>query len=155
LATRSQTITPFLWFNGNAEDAMNFSVSVFKDSKILDVTRSGDGAVTGVTFELDGQPFMGLNGGPEFQFTPAISFFVSCETQEEIDELWEKVSAGGEKQRCGWLKDKFGLSWQIIPGVLGELLNDPDPEKAGRVMNGMLGMEKLDIHGLQLAHDQE
>ena len=150
---RSQTITPFLWFDGNAQDAMKFYVSIFKDSKILDVIGSGSSTVSGVSFELDGQEFIGLNGGPEFKFSPAISFYVSCETQEEVDYLWEKLSAEGEKQMCGWLKDQFGISWQIIPRVLKELLSDPDPEKSGRVMNAMLQMKKLDIRGLQRAYE--
>jgi predicted 3-demethylubiquinone-9 3-methyltransferase (glyoxalase superfamily) len=122
-----QKITPFLWFDGNAEEAMNFYVSVFKNSKVVSVMRYGEagpgpkGTVMGATFQLDGQQFHALNGGPKFAFTPAISLFVNCETQQEVDDLWEKLSDGGEKQRCGWLKDKYGLSWQIIPSILGEL----------------------------------
>ena len=155
-----QTITPFLWFDGKAEEAMNFYTSIFKNSKIGSVTRYGEGGlvpkgtVMSVTFKLNGQEFMGLNGGPQFSFTPAISFFVSCETQEEVDDLWEKLSKGGEKQRCGWLKDKYGLSWQIIPKALGEMLNDPDPLKSQRVMHAMLQMDKIDIKGLKQAYEQ-
>ncbi|HEY3411667.1 MAG TPA: VOC family protein [Armatimonadota bacterium] len=149
-----QKITPFLWFNGQAEEAMNYYVSIFANSKIGTITRVGDagpgpkGSVLYVTFELEGQEFYALNGGPEFNFSPAISFFVSCETQEEVDELWDKLSAGGQVIECGWLTDKFGVTWQIIPRVLGELLNDPDPEKSQRVMKAMMGMVKIDIEGL-------
>lgn len=152
-------ITPFLWFNDNAEEAMNFYTSVFKNSKILDVSRLPEGTpgpagkvMTG-TFEIEGQEFMALNGGPEFKFTEAISLFVNCETQEEVDYYWEKLSAGGEKSQCGWLKDKFGLSWQIVPTALGRLMGDPDPAKSARVMQAMLKMTKLDIAGLQRAYD--
>ena len=153
-------ITPFLWFDGNAEEAMNFYVSIFKNSKVGRVTRYGDagpgpkGSVMSATFQIEGQEFFALNGGPQFQFTPAISFFVNCETQQEVDELWEKLSAGGEKNRCGWLRDKYGLSWQIIPTALGEMLGDKDPAKANRVMKAMLQMDKIDIKGLKRAHDQ-
>ena len=150
-----QKITPFLWFDGKAEEAMNFYVSVFKNSKVVSVSRSGaEGRVTGARFQLDGQEFFALNGGPQFTFSPAISFFVNCETQEEVDELWEKLSEGGKKERCGWLKDKYGLSWQVIPSVLGKLLGDKDAQKSARVMKAMLQMEKLDIKGLQLAYDR-
>jgi len=150
-----QKITPFLWFDGKAEEAMNFYVSVFKDAKVGSVKRTGPGGpVMSVTFELDGQKFIGLNGGPMFRFTEAISLFVNCETQEEIDEKWEKLSEGGEKSRCGWLKDKYGLSWQIIPPVLGQLLGDPDPAKSKRVMDAMLRMDKIDIKKLKEAYDQ-
>jgi predicted 3-demethylubiquinone-9 3-methyltransferase (glyoxalase superfamily) len=155
-----QKITPFLWFDGKAEEAMNFYVSVFKNSKIVSVTRYGEGGagpkgtVMSATFQLDGQEFFALNGGPQFSFSPAISFFVNCETQQEVDALWEKLSEGGEKQRCGWLKDKFGLSWQIIPSVLGELLNDRDPKKSMSAMRAMLQMNKIDIEALRQAHDQ-
>lgn len=149
-----QKITPFLWFDGQAEEAMNYYVSIFKNSKVLSVNRAGEGGpVISVTFQLDGQKFYALNGGPQFKFTEAISFFVNCETQEEVDELWEKLSAGGEKSRCGWLKDKYGLSWQIIPAILGKLLNDPDPARAQRVMGAMLQMSKIDIKTLQLAYE--
>jgi predicted 3-demethylubiquinone-9 3-methyltransferase (glyoxalase superfamily) len=155
------TITPFLWFDDNAEEAMNFYVEVFGDAKVGEVTRYGDagpgpaGAVMSATFELRGQQFMALNGGPDFPFTEAISFFVACETQEEVDDLWEKLTAGGEESRCGWLKDRYGLSWQIIPNALGELLNDPDPVKSQRVMQAMLQMGKIDIEGLRRAYEQE
>jgi predicted 3-demethylubiquinone-9 3-methyltransferase (glyoxalase superfamily) len=137
-----QKITPFLWFDGKAEEAMNFYVSIFKNSKV--------GAVT----QLDGQDFFALNGGPQFTFSPAISFFVTCETQVEVDELWERLSAGGRKDRCGWLTDKYGLSWQIVPSVLGKLLHDKDAEKAKRVMTAMLQMDKLNIERLQQAYDR-
>jgi predicted 3-demethylubiquinone-9 3-methyltransferase (glyoxalase superfamily) len=153
-----QKITPFLWFNDQAEEAMNFYTSVFKNSKPGRVTRYGkgtpgpEGKVMSVTFELEGQEFMGLNGGPMFHFTEAISLFVDCETQAEVDELWEKLSAGGEKGRCGWLKDKFGLSWQIIPRALMQLMQDPDPEKSKRVMQAMLKMSKIEIKELQRAY---
>ena len=150
-----QKITPFLWFDGKAEEAMNFYVSIFKNSKIISVSRSGaEGRVTGARFQLDGQEIFALNGGPQFTFSPAISFFVNCETQEEVDELWEKLSEGGKKERCGWLKDKYGLSWQVIPSVLGKLLGDKDAQKSARVMKAMLQMEKLDIKGLQQAYGQ-
>lgn len=155
------TITPFLWFDDNAEEAMNFYVEVFGDAKVGEVTRYGDagpgpaGAVMSATFDLRGQQFMALNGGPEFAFTEAISFFVACETQEEVDDLWEKLTAGGEESQCGWLKDRYGLSWQIIPNALGELLNDPDPVKSQRVMQAMLQMGKIDIAGLRRAYEQE
>ena len=149
-----QKIIPFLWFDGQAEEAMNYYISIFKNSKVLSVNRAGEGGpVISVTFQLDGQQFQALNGGPQFKFTEAISLFVNCETQEEVDELWEKLSAGGEKSRCGWLKDKYGLSWQIIPTILGKLLNDPDPARAQRVMGAMLQMCKLDIKTLQLAYE--
>src|ERR1700681_1527569 len=150
-----QRITPFLWFDGNAEEAMNFYVSVFKNSKVLNVTRGGpNGTVMSVRFQLDGQDFFALNGGPQFKFSPAISFFVNCETQQEVDALWEKLSEGGKKERCGWLKDKYGLSWQIIPSALGKMLQDRDAEKAGRVMNAMLQMDKIDIKRLEQAYNR-
>ena len=155
-----QKITPFLWFNNNLEEAMNLYVSLFKNSKIVSVNRSGEagpgskGKVMSATFELDGQQFLALNGGPHFTFTPAISMFVNCETQDEIDGLWEKLSAGGEKSRCGWLKDKFGLSWQIVPAGLGDMLQDKNPQKAKNTMQAMLQMGKLDIEKLRQAHDQ-
>jgi len=155
-----QKITPFLWFNDNLEEAMNFYVSIFKNSKIVSVSRYGEagpgpkGKVMGATFELDGQQFLALNGGPQFSFTPAISMFVNCETQDEIDDLWEKLSAGGEKSRCGWLKDKFGLSWQIVPSSRGEMLQDKNLQKSKNTMQAMLQMNKLDIAKLRQAHDQ-
>ena len=153
-----QKITPFLWFDDKAEEAMNFYLAIFKNSKAGNIYRNGDsaggsGKVMSVTFELDGQPFMAMNGGPHFTFSPAISMFVNCETQSEVDELWEKLSAGGEKSRCGWLKDKYGLSWQIIPSALGTLLHDKDPAKAKRVMQAMMQMTKIDIKALQQAHE--
>ncbi len=147
-----QKITPFLWFDGQAEEAMNFYVSLFKDARILSTTPGPDGKVMMGTFQLEGQEFHALNGGPLFKFSEAISLFVNCETQAEVDELWERLSAGGIKSRCGWLKDKYGLSWQIIPTALGELMRDKDPEKAGRVMQAMLKMDKLDIAALQQAY---
>lgn len=156
-----QKITPFLWFDGNAEDAMNFYASVFENSKIGSVQRYGksgpgpEGAVMTATFEIAGQKFMALNGGPQFKFTQAISFFVNCETQEEVDQLWNTLSAGGEKGRCGWLKDKFGLSWQIVPSLLGELLRDSDAERSRRVMKAMLGMDKIDMAALKRASEHE
>ena len=145
-----QGIIPFLWFDGKAEEAMNFYVSIFKNSKVLNTNRF-NGKVMTVTFELEGQKFMALNAEPLFKFTEAISFFVSCETQEEVDELWEKLSAGGEKSRCGWLKDRFGLSWQIIPTALSRLLSDPDPAKSNAVMQAMLKMSKIIIADLEKA----
>jgi predicted 3-demethylubiquinone-9 3-methyltransferase (glyoxalase superfamily) len=155
-----QKITPFLWFDDKAEEAMNFYTSIFKNSKIGSVSRYGEagpgqaGTVMSATFELDGQEFMALNGGPHFTFTPAISFFVHCETQAEVDELWDRLSEGGEEGQCGWLMDKYGLSWQIVPSVLGELLGDKDPEKSQRVMHAMLQMKKIDIAQLKLAYGQ-
>ncbi len=155
-----QSITPFLWFDSNAEEAMNFYVSIFKNSKVVSVNRYGDagpgpsGTVMSATFQLDGQQFMALNGGPQFRFTEAISFFVDCETQQEVDELWEKLCEGGEPQQCGWLKDRYGLSWQIIPRALGRMLNDEDPEKAGRAMQAMLQMQKIDVAALERAFAQ-
>jgi predicted 3-demethylubiquinone-9 3-methyltransferase (glyoxalase superfamily) len=139
-----QKITPFLWFDTQAEEAANFYVSIFKNSKMGKISRYGDagpgpkGSVMSVTFQIEGQEFFALNGGPQFKFTPAISFFVNCETQKEVDELWEKLSAGGRTDRCGWLQDKFGVSWQIIPTVLGRLLGDKDPHRAKRAMEAML-----------------
>jgi len=153
-----QKISPFLWFDGNAEEAVNFYVSIFKDAKILNLSRYGEagpgpkGTVMSATFQLHGQEFIALNGGPHFKFTPAISFFVHCQTQDEVDELWEKLSAGGRKDRCGWLTDKYGLSWQIIPDVLGKMLNDPDREKSKRVMTAMLQMDKIEIKKLEQAY---
>ena len=147
-----QTITPFLWFDDKAEEAMNFYLSIFKGGKALGVNRFNGNVMT-VTFELQGQRFMALNAGPLFKFTEAVSFFVSCETQEEVDELWERLSAGGEKSRCGWLKDKYGLSWQIIPTALMRLMSDPDPKKSGAVMQAMLKMNKIVIEDLQKAYE--
>ena len=146
------TITPFLWFDSQAEEAMNFYMSIFRNGKVLSVQRI-DGQFMAVTFELAGQKLIGLNGGPLFKFTEAVSLFVEVETQEEVDELWEKLSAGGVKSRCGWLKDKYGLSWQIIPKALGKLMSDPDPEKAQAVVQAMLKMDKIVIQDLQKAHE--
>ena len=154
-----QKITPFLWFDQQAEQAANFYVSLFKNSKILGVSRYGEGArrpagmAMIVTFQMDGQEFMALNGGPEFKFTEAVSLFVNCETQAEVDMYWEKLSAGGEKGQCGWLKDRFGLSWQIVPTALGELMGGPDPERSRRVMEALLKMSKIDIAMLRNAYE--
>ncbi len=160
-----QKITPHLWFDNQAEGAVNFYTSIFKNSKIKSVTRYGEagaevsgrpkGAVMTVTFELEGQEFIALNGGPHFIFSPAISFIVNCETQEEVDELWEQLSEGGEKEQCGWLKDKFGVSWQIVPTVLGEMLQDKDPKKSEKVMEALLQMDKIDIETLKQAYEQQ
>jgi predicted 3-demethylubiquinone-9 3-methyltransferase (glyoxalase superfamily) len=156
-----QKITPFLWFDNQAEEAMNFYVSIFKNSKTLSCTRYGDvgpgpkGTVIVASFELDGQEFMALNGGPRFKFTEAVSFVVNCETQAEIDEMWAKLSAGGEESQCGWLKDKFGLSWQVVPPILSKLMQDKDPQKSNRVMEALLKMKKIDIATLQRAYDGE
>jgi predicted 3-demethylubiquinone-9 3-methyltransferase (glyoxalase superfamily) len=150
-------ITPFLWFNDNAEEAANYYCSIFKNSKINSIGRYGEagpgpkGSVMSVIFELDGQEFFALNGGPMYKFTEAISFYVDCKTQEEIDELWEKLSAGGSKIMCGWVTDKFGLTWQVVPSVLQELLGSKDPKVAGNVMQVMMKMTKLDIKALQAA----
>ena len=159
-----QKITPHLWFDSQAEEAANFYVSVFKDSKIKQISRyskdaaevSGrpEGSVLTVAFQLEGQDFMALNGGPIFHFSEAISFMVNCETQDEVDELWNKLSAHPESEQCGWLKDKYGLSWQIIPSILGELMSGPDPAKSQRVMSAMLQMKKLNIAELKRAYDQ-
>jgi len=155
-----QKITPFLWFDGKAEEAMKFYVSIFKNSRVVSVTRYGEagpgpkGTVMSATFQLEGQDFFALNGGPQFAFTPAISLFVTCETQQEVDELWDKLSEDGEKDRCGWLRDRYGLSWQIIPSALGTMLQDKNPQKANRVMKAMLQMDKIDIKALKQAYDQ-
>jgi predicted 3-demethylubiquinone-9 3-methyltransferase (glyoxalase superfamily) len=152
-------ISPFLWFDNQAEQAANFYVSVFPNSRIKKTSRYGDagpgpkGSVMVVEFELDGQTFIALNGGPQFKFTEAISFSVECKTQKEVDEYWEKLTAGGEPGPCGWLKDRYGLSWQVNPTVLGELLSDPDPKKSKRVMEAMLQMKKIDIAGLKRAYE--
>lgn len=157
-----QKITPCLWYDNNAEEAANFYVSIFKNSKVLKVTRYGgaaaaaahrpEGSVMTVEFELNGQKFMGLNGGPIFKFTEAVSFMVNCDTQEEIDYFWEKLTGGGGKEvECGWLKDKYGLSWQIVPAILGELVQESDPEKTNRVMEALMQMKKLNIAKLKAA----
>ena len=151
-------ITPCLWFDDQAEEAARFYVSIFQNSKILNLTYYGDagprpkGSVLTVVFELDGQQFIALNGGPIFHFTEAVSFSVDCKTQEEVDTFWAKLSAGGQESQCGWLKDKYGLSWQIVPAALPEMLTDPDPAKSNRVMAAMFKMKKLDIRGLEQAY---
>ena len=154
-----QKIVPFLWFDGQADEAVNFYTSIFKNATITSVTRYGDvgpgpkGSIMSATFELDGQEFYALNGGPMFKFSPAISFFVKCESQEEVDYYWSKLAAGGQTNQCGWLQDKFGVSWQVVPTLLGKLLGDKDAAKANRVMQAMLKMTKLDVAGLQRAYD--
>jgi predicted 3-demethylubiquinone-9 3-methyltransferase (glyoxalase superfamily) len=145
------TITPFLWFDTQAEEAMNLYLSIFKDGKSLNVSRV-NGKVLTVTFEMLGQKFIGLNAGPHFKFNEAVSFFVDCDTQAEVDELWDKLSEGGSKGQCGWLKDKFGLSWQIVPKALGELMSDPDPIKSKAVLGAMMKMNKIVIDDLKKAH---
>ena len=155
-----QKITPFLWFDDQAEEAVNFYTSIFKNSKVVSMSRYGEGGpgpqgtVMTATFQLEGQEFVALNGGPHFTFSPAISFFINCATQEEVDELWEKLASGGEEGQCGWLKDKYGVSWQIVPTILGELLQDKDAEKARRVMNAMLQMRKIETEKLRQAYEQ-
>lgn len=155
-----QKITPFLWFNDQAEEAARFYTSVFKNSKLGNVSRYGDagpgqkGRVMVAQFQLEGQDFLALNGGPQFKFTEAVSFVVNCETQDEVDYFWEKLSEGGHTSQCGWLKDKFGLSWQIVPTAMGKLLGDKDPARSQRVMKAMLQMTKIDIAALQRAYDQ-
>lgn len=154
-----QKITPFLWFNGKAEEAAEFYASVFKRARIVDVMRCGEagpgpkGSVLTMTFEIEGQQFIALNGGPQFSFTPAISFFVACHTQEELDGLWDKLLAGGAALQCGWVTDKYGVSWQIVPAILNDLLRDKDAAKSARVMKAMLGMNKLDIAALKAAYE--
>jgi len=154
-----QKITPFLWFDGNAEEAVNFYTSIFKNSKITAISRYSDagprpkGSVMSATFQLQGQEFVALNGGPMYQLTPAISFVVNCETQEEVDYYWEKLSQGGAEVQCGWIKDKYGLSWQITPTILMKMINDKDSAKVSRVMQAMMKMVKLDIEGLKRAYD--
>lgn len=154
-----------MWFDDKAEEAVTFYTSIFRNSKIVKIARYGEagaevsgrpkGTVMTMTFQLEGQEFMALNGGPQFKFTEAISFVVNCQTQEEVDEYWKKLSAGGQEVQCGWLKDKYGLSWQIVPTILGEMLSDPDPKKAERVMKAMLQMKKIDIKGLKQAYEQQ
>jgi len=154
-----QKITPFLWYDNNAEEAVSLYISVFKNSKITDITRYGDagpgpkGSVMTIAFQLEGQDFIALNGGPMFKFTEAISLSVDCKTQQEVDELWEKLSAGGQPGQCGWLKDKFGLSWQIVPSALVEMLQDQDAEKSNRVMQAMMQMRKIDVASLRRAYE--
>jgi predicted 3-demethylubiquinone-9 3-methyltransferase (glyoxalase superfamily) len=154
-----QRITPFLWFDNQAEDAVNFYVSIFKNSKIKQISRYGEagpgpkGTLMTASFELQGQQFIALNGGPQFKFSPAISFVVNCETQQEVDDYWARLSEGGRTDQCGWLTDKYGLSWQIVPAILGELMSSTDSEKSGRVMKALLQMKKLDIEGLKRAYD--
>jgi predicted 3-demethylubiquinone-9 3-methyltransferase (glyoxalase superfamily) len=162
--TNMQKITPYLWFEDNAEEAAKFYTSIFKNSRVINITHYGEsaaevsgrpkGTVMTVTFELEGQRFMALNGGPIFKFSPAISFLVSCETQQEVDDLWEKLSEGGQVEQCGWLKDKFGVSWQIVPNVLGEMIQDKDVKKSERVIKAMLQMKKIDIRGLRKAYEE-
>jgi predicted 3-demethylubiquinone-9 3-methyltransferase (glyoxalase superfamily) len=157
----TQKITTFLTYDNQAEEAVNFYVSIFRNSKIVSASRYGEGgpapkgSLMSATFQLNGQEFMALNGGPHFTFTDGISLFVNCETQAEVDELWEKLSAGGEQGPCGWLKDKFGVSWQIIPTALGQLLGDKDPAKSQRVMEAMLKMSKIDVAALRRAYEQQ
>lgn len=154
-----RTITPCLWFDTQAEDAATFYTSVFKNSRIVEVTHYGEagprpaGTVLTVRFEIDGQEFVALNGGPEFSFTEAVSFQIACADQAEVDEMWERLGEGGQEIECGWIKDRFGLAWQVIPTRLGELLSDPDPERADRAMRAMLTMKKLDIAALEAAAD--
>jgi predicted 3-demethylubiquinone-9 3-methyltransferase (glyoxalase superfamily) len=158
----TQKITPHLWFEDNAEEAAKFYTSIFKNSRVIDIAHYEEsaaevsgrpkGTVMTVRFELEGQQFMALNGGPIFKFSPAISFLVSCETQQEIDNLWEKLSEGGEQEQCGWLKDKFGISWQIVPNILGEMMQDKDAEKSEKVMKALIQMKKIDIQSLQKAY---
>lgn len=149
-----QKISPFLWFDGKAEEAANFYTGIFRNSRITKRMPGPGGTLMGISFEIEGQEFMGLNGGPMFQFTPAVSFFIKCETQDEVDHYWTKlVEGGGEHQPCGWLKDKYGVSWQVVPTVLGAMLQDKDPAKAQRTMEAMMKMSKLDIAGLRKAYD--
>ena len=160
-----QKITPFLWFDDKAEEAVNFYVSIFKNSKIGSIARYGEagaevsgrqkGTVMTVTFQLDGQEFVALNGGPIFNFSPAISFVVNCETQEEVDRLWERLSEGGEREQCGWLKDKYGVSWQIVPTDLSKMLQDKDPKRSEKVMEALLQMDKIDIETSKQAYGQQ
>jgi len=158
--SKLQKIAPFLWFDQQAEEAANFYISIFKNSRIKTITRYTEagpgpiGSVMTVAFELEGQEFVGLNGGPAFKFTEAISFVVNCENQQEVDEYWQKLSAGGQEVECGWLKDKYGLAWQIVPIVLMEMLEDKDTKRVGRVMKAMLQMKKLDVAGLERAYRQ-
>ena len=160
MADNMHKIIPYLWFDNQAEEAMNFYTSIFENSRVGSVTRYGEavpgpkGSVMIASFELQGQEFLALNGGPVFKFTEAISFLVNCKTQQEVDRLWEKLSEGGEEGQCGWLKDKYGVSWQIVPTVLGEMMQDKDALKSERVMNALLQMKKIDIEGLKKAYEQ-
>ncbi len=160
MTVTKQKITPFLWFDGQAEEAMHYYVSIFKNSRVGTVARYGaagpgpEGSVMSATFVLDGQELFALNGGPKFQFTPAISFFINCDTQDEVDTLWTKLSEGGRTDRCGWLQDKFGLSWQVVPSILTRLLQDRDKGKSARVMQAMMTMTKLNVAELQAAYDR-
>ena len=147
-----QKITPFLWFNGNLEKAINFYTETFKNAEITSIRRNGDTIFT-ATFKLEGMEFMGIDGGPMYQFTEAVSFFIKCSTQEEVDYYWDKLSEGGAISRCGWLKDQFGVSWQVIPDTLGQLLGAPDQQKAQRVIAAMMGMRKIIVADLQAAYD--
>lgn len=149
-----QKIVPFLWFDGKAEEAAKFYVSIFRNSKLLSVSPGPDGTAMAVTFQLEGQTFYALNGGPKYKFTPAISIYVNCETQAEVDELWNKLSSGGREDQCGWLQDRYGLSWQVIPTALPMMLGDKDPKKANAAMQAMLRMQRIDIKGLQQAYDR-
>ena len=162
--TNMQKITPYLWFEDNAEEAAKFFTSIFENSRVINITHYGEsaaevsgrpkGSVMTVTFELEGQRFMALNGGPILKFSSAISFLVNCETQQEVDDLWEKLSEGGQVEQCGWLKDKFGVSWQIVPNILGEMIKDKDAKKSERVIKAMLQMKKIDIQGLRKAYEE-
>lgn len=148
----TNSITPFLWFDDKAEEAIQFYMSIFSDSELVDRSDGPDGKLFTATFRLNGREFMALNGGPMYRFTEAISLMVSCRDQAEVDDLWEKLVEGGEESQCGWLKDRFGLSWQVIPTALGDLLGDPDREKAGRVMEAMLKMQKISVPELEAAY---
>src|SRR5439155_7147313 len=160
MSKRVQKITPFLWFDKQAEEAARFYTSIFESAKIVSLTRYGEagpgprGSVMTVAFQLDGQEFVALNGGPQFKFTEATSFVVNCDTQEEVDRFWEKLSEGGQEVQCGWLKDRYGLSWQIVPVVLSQMLQDEDPQKSQRVMKALLQMKKIDIGRLKKAYEQ-
>jgi predicted 3-demethylubiquinone-9 3-methyltransferase (glyoxalase superfamily) len=156
-----QKIVPCLWFDDQAEEAARFYTSIFKNSRVGKIARYGEGGprprgtVLTVKFRLDGQEFLALNGGPQFKFTEAVSFIVNCETQKEVDRLWETLSEGGEKVQCGWLKDKYGLSWQIVPTILARMMSDPDPRRADRVLQAVMGMKKLDIKELKAAYGRQ
>lgn len=153
--TNTQKIVPFLWFNHEAEEAVNFYTSLFKDSKIGTVVHYGEGTVMTIEFQLNGQEFIALNGGSEFKFTEALSLFIKCETQEEVDHLWDKLSEGGEKSQCGWLKDKYGLSWQVVPTALLKMIKDKDRQRAKRVMDAMMKMSKIEVSLLEEAYNAQ